>query len=60
MRWGLIPIWANDMKIGYCTINAWSEAVHQKPAFRTAFRKRRCLMRMAAWREEAALSNHDG
>lgn len=44
LRWGLIPSWAKDPKIAYSTINARAETVHEKPAFRTAFRKRRCLI----------------
>ncbi len=44
MRWGLIPYWAKDMKIGNTMINARSETVADKPAFRTAFAKRRCLI----------------
>jgi putative SOS response-associated peptidase YedK len=44
LRWGLIPSWANDPKIGYSTINARAETVATKPAFREAFRKRRCLV----------------
>jgi putative SOS response-associated peptidase YedK len=43
-RWGLIPHWAKDMKIGYSTINARAETVASKPAFRNAFRHRRCLI----------------
>lgn len=42
-RWGLIPFWAKDEKIGYKMINARSETVAQKPAFRQALKKRRCL-----------------
>ena len=44
LRWGLIPFWAKDEKIGYKTINARAETVTEKPAFRAAFRKRRCLI----------------
>jgi putative SOS response-associated peptidase YedK len=44
MRWGLIPSWAKDEKIGSKLINARSETVQTKPSFRTAFRKRRCLV----------------
>ena len=44
MRWGLIPFWAKDMKIGYRMINARGETVAEKPSFRTALRKRRCLI----------------
>jgi len=43
-RWGLIPSWAKDMGIGYHTINARAETVASKPAFRNAFRYRRCLI----------------
>ena len=44
MRWGLIPFWAKDMKIGNQLINARSETVAEKPSFRNAFAKRRCLI----------------
>ena len=44
MRWGLIPYWAKDIKIGYSTINARAEDVDTKPAFREPFRQRRCLV----------------
>ena len=44
MRWGLVPAWAKDVKIGYSTINARSEEVASKPAFREAFKKRHCLI----------------
>jgi putative SOS response-associated peptidase YedK len=44
MKWGLIPAWAKDPSIGYRTINARSETVSTKPAFRAAFRKRHCLV----------------
>ena len=43
-RWGLIPHWAKDAAIGYKTINARGETVAVKPAFRAAFRQRRCLV----------------
>ena len=43
-RWGLVPSWAKDAKIGYKMINARSETVAVKPAFRAAFRQRRCLI----------------
>ncbi len=43
-RWGLIPHWAKDAAIGYRTINARGESVAAKPAFRAAFRQRRCLV----------------
>ena len=44
MRWGLIPFWAKDSKIGARMINARSETVAEKPAFRNALKKRRCLV----------------
>ncbi len=44
VRWGLIPSWANDPSIGNRMVNARAETVAEKPAFRTAFRKRRCLV----------------
>ena len=44
MRWGLIPYWAKDIKIGFSTINARAEEVDIKPAFREAFQRRRCLV----------------
>lgn len=44
LRWGLIPSWAKDSKIGAKLINARAETVAEKPAFRTAFRQRRCLV----------------
>ncbi len=43
-RWGLIPHWAKDQSIGYKTINARGESAAAKPAFRAAFRQRRCLV----------------
>lgn len=43
-RWGLIPFWAKDTSIGARMINARGETVAEKPAFRTAFKKRRCLV----------------
>lgn len=45
MRWGLVPAWARDLKIGYSTFNARAEGVDSKPAFRAAWRAgRRCLV----------------
>ena len=44
LRWGLIPSWADDEKIGYKTINARMETVQSAPSFRSAFQKRRCLI----------------
>jgi putative SOS response-associated peptidase YedK len=44
LRWGLIPSWASDPDIGRSNINAQAETVHRMPAFRTSFRRRRCLV----------------
>jgi putative SOS response-associated peptidase YedK len=44
MRWGLIPFWADDPSIGNRMINARSETVHEKNAYRVAFSRRRCLV----------------
>jgi putative SOS response-associated peptidase YedK len=43
-HWGLIPCWAKDTKIGYKMINARAETVATKPAFRAAYKARRCLI----------------
>jgi len=43
-RWGLIPSWSKDMSIGSRMINARSETVADKPSFRAAFKRRRCLI----------------
>jgi putative SOS response-associated peptidase YedK len=44
LRWGLIPYWAKDEKIGYKMINARAETLEEKPAFKGALRNRRCLI----------------
>jgi putative SOS response-associated peptidase YedK len=44
LHWGLIPFWADDPKLGSKLINARAETVADKPAFRSAFRHRRCLI----------------
>lgn len=44
MRWGLVPHWADDPKIGNRMINARSETVADKPAYRSAFKRNRCLV----------------
>lgn len=44
LRWGLIPFWAKDRKIGAKFINARAETIATAPAFRAAFRARRCLV----------------
>ena len=44
LRWGLVPSWAKDPKIGVQCINARAETISEKPSFREAFQKRRCLV----------------
>lgn len=51
MRWGLIPYWAKDEKIGAKMINARSESLTEKPAFRDAIERRRCLVPADAFYE---------
>ncbi len=44
MKWGLVPHWSKDPKIGFKMINARSEGIHEKPSFKTPLRERRCLV----------------
>ncbi|GGK03965.1 putative SOS response-associated peptidase YoaM [Lentibacillus kapialis] len=44
LRWGLVPSWADDEKIGYKMINARSETAHKKPSFRRPMSRKRCLI----------------
>ncbi|MEU8341335.1 Putative SOS response-associated peptidase YedK [Actinomadura meyerae] len=44
VRWGLVPSWAKDLSIGSRMINARFETVHEKPSYRRAFARRRCLL----------------
>jgi putative SOS response-associated peptidase YedK len=56
-RWGLIPSWAKDTKTSGQLINARSETAHEKPAFRSAFKRRRCLIPADGfyeWRKEGS------
>jgi putative SOS response-associated peptidase YedK len=44
LRWGLIPYWAKDIKVGFANINAKAEGIDSKPTFRKSFERRRCLV----------------
>ncbi len=50
-RWGLLPFWASDPRMAAKLINARSETVSDKPAFREAFAKRRLLVPVSGWYE---------
>jgi putative SOS response-associated peptidase YedK len=51
MRWGLVPYWAKDIKVGFANINAKAEGIESKPAFRDAFQRRCCLVPVANFYE---------
>lgn len=44
MKWGLIPPWAKDIRIGFKMINARAETILEKPSFRNPFKSKRCLI----------------
>ncbi len=55
LRWGLVPHWAKDPQTDYKMFNARAETVAEKPSFRTAFKRRRCLIpatRFYEWKKE--------
>ncbi|WP_327070962.1 SOS response-associated peptidase [Kitasatospora sp. NBC_01302] len=60
LRWGLVPSWAKDPAVGARMINARSETVHEKPAFRKAFAARRCLLPADGYYEWAPVPAADG
>lgn len=63
LRWGLVPRWAKDPSIGSRLINARSETVGEKPAFRGAFRGRRCLVPADGffeWKKEGGAGPKEG
>ncbi|NTW48302.1 MAG: SOS response-associated peptidase [Chlorobiales bacterium] len=56
LQWGLVPSWAKDPEIGHKMINARAETLTEKPSFRDAFKKRRCLIvanGFYEWRKDA-------
>lgn len=58
LRWGLIPHWAKDPSIGAKLNNARGESVHERPSFRNAFAKRRCLIPISGffeWKPEGKI-----
>lgn len=60
VRWGLVPAWAKDPAIGARMINARAESVAEKPAFRAAFKQRRCLVLADGFYEWQALPGSTG
>lgn len=58
MRWGLLPHWAKDAKLAWSTFNARVETAATKPAFRAAWKERRCLVPASGyyeWRQEGEI-----
>ena len=51
LKWGLVPHWSVEPKTSYSTANAKAETVDTKPAFRSAFKSRRCLIPVDGWYE---------
>ena|SRR5699024_268431 len=60
MRWGLVPFWAKDSGIGSRMINTRAETAAEKPAFRNALARRRCLIPAHGWFEWRSPSTTDG
>jgi len=58
LRWGLVPSWARDLKFGSRCINARAETIGSMPAFRAAYRKRRCLVPVNAFFEWSGEPGH--
>ena len=57
LRWGLIPTWSPEPRTSYSTINARAETVADKPAYRQAFRRRRCLIPADGFYEWRSMGN---
>ena len=51
LQWGLVPFWAKDVRMGSRMINTQAETAAQKPAYRTAFKRRRCLLPASGYYE---------
>jgi putative SOS response-associated peptidase YedK len=63
LKWGLVPSWAKDMSIASSLINARSEGIDSKPSFRSAFKRRRCLIitdGFYEWKAGAVVPAADG
>lgn len=60
LRWGLIPSWAKDKKIGYKMINARIETLFEKSTFKQAVSKRRCLVPADGFYEWQKITNQKG
>jgi putative SOS response-associated peptidase YedK len=57
LHWGLIPSWARDKSVGNRMINARAETLAERPAFRVAFRRRRCVVLADGWYEWQAVAS---
>ena len=60
LRWGLVPSWAKDETIATRLINARGESVSEKPSFRAAFRRRRCIVPANGFYEWQPLGDRQG
>jgi putative SOS response-associated peptidase YedK len=58
LRWGLIPEWAKDEKMAYQTLNARAETLTEKPAFRSSFQRKRCLIPADSFFEWTGTGKH--
>ncbi|MHC4268453.1 MAG: SOS response-associated peptidase [Planctomycetota bacterium] len=58
MKWGLVPFWAKDPKIGHKMINARAETLTQKPSFKHIFKTKRCLVPGSGFYEWKKVDKH--